>query len=318
MTVPFRSPGGEGFSDQVVRVKTHPSGQFDFSKLRAHYHPRKLLVAGQASLFRPDIKGALDFKVTIRGLNAMGDHAQAVEAMIPGALGIIQTITGDMVTEAAQAAISEMGAVDTGLTRASIHPRLETTANSVIVRIGPTTFYSPLIEFGLGPHFSYGPRPFMTEAFFRVLPIWLQILRELAQVVSGPSRRVYQDPYHRDVNNWIRHFRNQLYTIEKEIGDIVPFASLHALNKPRGILVNTARVLGDIQAVVGRAVGARVVRRLEGQVTGRLIGIGSHTVFARHTVTTRITGGERIYNRYAGRYTSRFIGQSNLLGGRGG
>ena len=44
------------------------------------------------------------------------------------------------------------------------------------------------------------------------------------------------------------------------------------ISKIRGFLYNSAKVLGDVQAVQNGKVGQRIGRRLVGKITGRLIG----------------------------------------------
>lgn len=315
MTLDFISPGVPPGPDQIVE------GVSDISQLRPYFHPRKVLAGGGASLFRPMVVDGLNFWVTVQGLNVVSAHAQAVEAMLPGAIGIIHSITGRFSVFEARRAITEMGAIDTGATRDSIHFRLITNPGIVATTVGPTTFYSPLIEFGLGPHFPFGPRAFMTESFSVVLPHHLAALRELAMVASGPSTRIRNKHYSSEVNSWLSAFRNHLYRIEKQIGDIVPAGGAFNFRLPgqglRAGLLGMARSLGDIQAVVGSAVGARFVRRLQGQVTGRLVGIGSKTIFAQRMVGARITLAEREYNKIALPAMTKFISQSSLFGGRG-
>ncbi len=311
----FIAPGPGGMPDEVVR------GVSDIAQLRPHFKPRKVLAGGGASMFRPMVGGGLHFRATIQGLNVVAEHAQAVEAMLPGAIGVIHSVTGRFSVMEAQRAIAEMGAVDTGDTLRSIHARMITNRGTVATTIGPTTFYSPLIEFGLGPHYPYGPRPFMSESFSVVLPHHLAALRELAMVASGPSKSIRNKHYSGDVNSYLSKIRAHLYSIEKQIGDIVPMGGAFNFHLPgqgfREGLILTARALGDIQSVVGSAVGARFVRRLQGKVTGRLVGIGSHTVSATTTVGARISFAERQYNKIALPAMSRFVSQSTLFGGGG-
>jgi hypothetical protein len=250
----------------------------------------------------------------------VANHAAVVDVMIPGALGVIHQVTGRLTVAEARRSMEQdftRAPIDTGATRDSIHSVLETTPDMVMTSVGPTTFYSPLIEFGLARHFTYGPRPFMSNAFFAVLPQHLQALRDLARVASIPRARITGKHHGPPTNSFLARFRAFLYTVEKELGDIIPFGGFPGLSGPREALLNMARSIGDIQAVVGSAVGARFVRRLEGRVTGRLIGIGSNTLFASNSFSARITGGQRVYNRVAGRYASRFIGQNNTFGGGG-
>lgn len=309
----FIAPGAGGLPDQVA------TGVSSISQLRPHFHPRKVLQAGGASMFRPMVDGGLQFRATIQGLNVVSAHAQAVEAMLPGAIGVIHSVTGRFSVAEARRAITEMGAVDTGDTRDSIHFRLVTNPGIAATEIGPTTFYSPLIEFGLGPHFPFGPRAFMSESFSVVLPHHLAALRELAMVAAGPAKGIRNKHYSGEVNSFLSAFRNHLYTVEKQIGDIVPMGGAFNFRLPgqglrEGMLL-FARGLGDIQAVVGSAVGARFLRRLQGRVTGRLVGIGSNTIFANRMVGARISLAEREYNKIALPAMTRFLSQSRLFGG---
>lgn len=43
------------------------------------------------------------------------------------------------------------------------------------------------------------------------------------------------------------------------------------LNKVRGMLYKTARIMGDIQAVKHNKIGKRILRRMAGKATGRLL-----------------------------------------------
>lgn len=313
MTTTFISPGVPPGPDQVI------TGVSSISQLRPHFFPRKVLQAGAGQMFRPMGGDGLDFRITIQGLNTVSAHAQAVAAMLPGAIGVIHSVSGRFSVFEARRAIEELGAVDTGATRDSIHFRLVTNPGIAATEVGPTTFYSPLIEFGLGPHFPYGPRSFMTESFWTVLPHHMDALKELAMIASGPSKRVKNKHYAPEVNSFLSNFRNHLYTVEKQIGDIIPMGGVFNFKLPgsglREGMILFARGLGDIQAVVGSAVGARFVRRLQGRVTGRLVGVGSNTIFANRAFGARISLAEREYNKIALPAMTRFLGQSRLFGG---
>ncbi|MDX1407622.1 MAG: hypothetical protein R3330_05795 [Saprospiraceae bacterium] len=250
----------------------------------------------------------------------MALHAHTIDIMIPGAIGTIHAVTGDYTTAEAQRSIDQdfiKRPYLSGDTYRSIHPRLETTPTTTKTTVGPTTFYAPLIEFGLARHFTYGPRPFMSIAFATVVPHHVAALRQLAQVAAGPRKTISENPHSGPVNEWIRKFRAGLYDIEKRLGDLVPLGGLPFLRAPREATLGAARVLGDIQAVLGRTVSSRIQARLIGKVTGRLIGIGANTIVAHRTVNTDFGVGQRIYNREAGKYLSRYVSQSRLFrGGR--
>lgn len=301
------SPGGSGeFPTTVPRLD------------RDLFSTRGDLSSGVSSMFRPNAKGILTTTITVQGLNTVMNHAHVVDVLIPGEIGIIHQVTGRLVVDEARKSMESdftRPPIDTGDTHRSIHARLMTTPNTTITDVGPTTFYSPLIEFGLGPHFRYGPRPFMSLAFAKVLPFYLEALHDLAKVASVPRARFGGRDYGPPANSFLAKFRGWLYTVEKQLGDIIPFGGFPGLSGTREAALGGARVLGDVQSVVGRAVGARFVRRLEGKVSGRLIGIGSNTIFARQQFAATITGGERVYNRWAGQHMSRFIGQNRSFGG---
>lgn len=303
----YFSPGGWGEDPRRVSILD-----------RDLFATRADLKSGADSLFRPNVAGHLHVSILVQGLRTVATHAAAVDAMIPGALGVIHQVTGRLTVREARRSMEEdfsRQPIETGDTFRSIHSRLETTPDRIITDVGPTTFYSPLIELGLARHFAYGPRPFMSIAFSAVLPHHLKALAELAAVAAHPRARLTGPDHGPPTNHFIRRFRAFLYTAEKAVGDIVPYTGIGGLSGPREAAVGLARVLGDLNAVLSRAVGARFTRRLEGKVTGRLIGIGSNTIFASRTIGARISGGERVYNRYAGKYMAKFTSQTKLFGG---
>lgn len=303
----FFSPGGSGEFPRTTPVLD-----------RSMFATRSDLASGVDSVFRPNARGTLSVRIVVQGLQVVHDHAAAVDIMIPGAIGVIHSVTGRLTVEDARRSMLEdfpKPPILTGATRDSIHARLETTPGVVITSVGPTTFYSPFIEFGLAAHFTYGPRPFMSIAFARVLPQHLQALRDLARVAAVPRARITGRYHGPPTNSYLARFRAFLYTTEKRLGDTVAYGGMPGLRPAREATLGMARVLGDIQSVLRSAVGARFARRLEGKVTGRLIGIGSHTIFGQRNVIAHISGAERTYNVIAGGYMNKFMSQTNLFGG---
>jgi len=47
---------------------------------------------------------------------------------------------------------------------------------------------------------------------------------------------------------------------------------MSSISKARNSLYKTARILGDVQAISEGKVGKRIIRRLAGRTTGRLLG----------------------------------------------
>lgn len=320
MTTPWVSPGVGSKRSQVINV---PDDQPPSSILRANFFPKKVLQSNGAMVFRPagHTKG-MSMRINVTGANVVSAHAQAFAALMPGAIWTIQSNTGQFATEAAKSIVP----VDTSpsrddlVTRDTIHHQMDfkqggSNSGTFIVRVGPTTFYAPFIEYGLGGHAHIGPRPFMTDAFFRIAPHWYAAFVELGRVARGGKFSINEPLYGSDLNAYLGKWRKWLYTREKQLGDITPLGLGPSTSAQRALAIGTARLLGDIQAYVGKTVGLRFQRRLTGKVTGRLIGFGSHTIFTNVNYRTQIAAGPRIYNRVAGRYVTKYIDQNESLSG---
>jgi hypothetical protein len=242
-------------------------------------------------------------------------------------MAVAQIRAGQLIQQEARAALGTdtkgsaagwKAAWRTGATWESVHYFMTTTRNSVMVSIGPTTFYAPLIEYGLVSHSHIGPRPFMLYGATKVVPELIQAYSDLAGVAKfGALARVSTTRFKSDLERLLHAYRKRLYSVEKRLGDIavLGFAGFRipGTGKFRAGLLGGARVLGDLQAVMGKVVGARFSRRLTGKVTGRLIGLGSRTIFLNQISTARITGAERAYNRVAGRAVTKYIDQSDTF-----
>jgi hypothetical protein len=263
----------------------------------------------------------MGLNIVVTGLNIAAEHWEAMGDLILGAIWTIQNQAGIEMTREGVIRIARYGAVDTGATLRSIHHVMSTTQDSVTVSVGPTTFYAPFIEYGLGSHVGYGPRPFMMDAMFAIVPAWIRAFASLAVLAKvGAKTKITPGPYKTPMDNFLAQFRRRLYSIEKALGDIAPLGMvgfrIPGTTTFRETLLGGARAIGDVQAVVGRAVGARVTRRLTGKATGRLIGVGSRSVFANQQISAGpISGGQRIYNRVAGRAVTKYIDQSSTFGG---
>lgn len=308
MPTDFISPGVGGFPDTVVS---------DPSKFGA-FPSKAALKSGSVQVFRPN----MGFNIVITGLNVAAEHWQAMGDVFPAAVWTIQNRAGEEMSREGRIRISEYGAVDSGDTLRSIHHFLSTTSDSVTVSTGPTTFYAPFIEYGLAAHSAphIGPRPFMMDAMFAILPEWIHAFNGLATIArKGTRGRFPSGPYKSPIDALLANVRARLYSIEKAIGDtvILPGVSIAppGTSRFRERALGGARVIGDVQSVLGRVVGTRFQRRLTGKVTGRLIGVGSRTVFVNKTVGARISGAERIYNKQAGKALSGYVDQSRFFGG---
>lgn len=150
----------------------------------------------------------------------------------------------------------------------------------------------------------------MMMALSDSFPEWVQAYVDLATIArQGARGRITATGYKSPLEAYLAKWRQHLYSLEKELGDIVviPGVGIPGVSGLRENLLGAARVIGDLQAVMGSAIGARFTRRLTGKVTGRAIGIGSRTIFANKVyVAGPISFGNRIYNRMAGKYASKY------------
>lgn len=315
MPIDFVSPGNPGFPDRTVPVPIR-GGVPDTSVL-GKFPSKKALQSGSVQVFRP----AVGFDIVITGLNVVAEHWLAMDALIPEAIWSIQNQAGIEMTKEARVRITQYNAVDSGDTLRSIHHVMSTTSNEVITSVGPTTFYAPFIEYGLA--FHPGPRPFMMDAMFAIVPEWIRAFNSLAVLAKrGANARLKSGAYRPVLQGVLARWRERLYTLEKALGDIAPLGAvgfrIPGTSVFRQNILSGARAIGDIQSVLSRTVNLRFQRRLTGKVTGRLIGVGSRTVFVNKSVTAGpLDVGGRVYNRVAGRAVTKYIDQTRFFGGHG-
>jgi hypothetical protein len=226
MPIDFTTPGGElegGLSISVPgkNPSINPSGLGTFPS-------KSSLVAGRAQILRPKLPN--DIEITIRGLRASIEHWDTFQALIGPWMAVAQIRTGQLIQmEARDGLLGAPGwkpAWLTGDTYRSIHYFITTTPNTVMTSIGPTTFYAPLIEYGLGSHSTIGPRPFMLYGATKVVPELIQAYSDLAGVAKfGGLARVSAVRYKSDLERLLARYRARLYTIEKELGAVGPLSS---------------------------------------------------------------------------------------------
>lgn len=180
------------------------------------------------------------------------------------------------------------------------------------VRVGPTTFYAPFLEYGT---LYMSPRPFMMpagdvmeELLFRSIKAFARLAglsNAPAQIgnVSGPTGNVLADPR---VHSPFTAVRGFLYSTSKFLGDLSVFGFRETLGPARRLTLNLARSLGDVSAITQGAIGARVTNRLTGRVTGKISGFGSASLqhSASYSGFAGGASGHRIYQRVVGRYGS--------------
>ena len=187
------------------------------------------------------------------------------------------------------------------------------------IRFGPTTFYSPFLEYGTS---TRSPYPFMIpagdmaeRAFVPSVIAFIGMIDTMTSGVgwagglSGPAGRASSDPR---VKGSFTGLRSYLYSTEKALGDIAVFGGREVIGPTRSLMLGLARSLGDVSSIMNGVLGQRITTRLRGRATGRLIGFGSASLSAAKTYSgfPGGEGGHRIYQRAAGRVGN--IGISNF------
>jgi HK97 gp10 family phage protein len=283
------SPGSAGAADVTVAA----------SRLRRrHLGSRSALTSGHVQVFRP-LGTSVGFDIQIIGINVVREHFLAVaEATIDLSAQAVNTFGGLVTTYARDHAPFQD---QTGDTRASIHHTMITSRDDIGVDVGPTTFYSPFLEYGTS---KMHPYPFMIPALDAMTGPFTDTMYQIARIAD--QWLTFSGPAGSALNAAIQDWRRYLYSTQKALGDIQQFGGFPGVAGTRSLLLSTARALGDVQAVVGGTVSLRASRRVRGRATGRLIGVGARTVSVDKTYSGFAggTAGHRIYNRIAGRVVS--------------
>lgn len=276
---------------------------------------------------RQSTRDVLDIDVS--GVNVLANHFHAVAGILADALPAVLDVTADIGIERARELTKPN--IRTGATYNSINKdpgvmNFGHTGNWYI-DYGPTTFYSGFLEYGVERHgggFNQ-PYPFvipsgdMAEVALYASIIGLVSLLDSNNAGAGigfaggvAGRRALNSP---GVKSPMGRYRSFLYTTAKALGDVSVFGGRGFLGPLRGQMYSLARMMGDIQAGMSGAVAGRVIRRLHGRVTGRLIGFGSASLSHSATYSAFVGGssGHRIYQRVAGRLGSGGFNPQSIM-----
>lgn len=224
---------------------------------------------------------------------------------------IVAQITPQIVAVSAALGIAyarELVPWDTGATSWSIHadPVSEVLPGIYATSFGPTTHYSPFLEWGT---IFMAPRPFMFPAADQVASAFINAFFELAKVVdkhassslSAPGRagKILSD---QKVQSHFTGLRTHLYSMSKYLGDIAVLGGHQIINPIRGDMLRLSRGLGDVNAAMKNAVGLRIQTRLTGRISARAIGGGRASIFGGgvYSANFATSGGSRVYQRLAG------------------
>jgi HK97 gp10 family phage protein len=264
--------------------------------------------------------GTSFYEVQLIGANTLMEHfwvmGQLWDSFAPGLL----EVTGEIGIEIAR----EHVPVDTGETRDSINMDPGVIAKSNIgeysIRVGPTTFYSPFLEYGT---MFMAPRPFMMIAGDAMERIVIKSTIEFIKLVDTNTAgmgfgggadltgRALSDSRVRSPVSGARTF---LYSTSKALGDIAVFGGREFLGPIRGSMLSLAKGLGDVGSAMTGTIGTRVSNRLRGRAIGHLSGFGSASLTAEKTYSGFAGGsaGHRVYARVAGRYGNLGFSGTNL------
>lgn len=267
--------------------------------------------------------GTAVLDIDITGVNVLADHFYAVAAIFD---------------EAATGVLDVCADIGIGEARRLVHKRTWATHDSInkepgvwghpergewSIRFGPTTFYSPFLEYGTihaPPYPFMGPAGDMAEvAFYATIIGMIKLLDSnsagtgFGSFGGGKGAPVLNDPR---VHSIFGKYRSFLYSTAKALGDVSVFGGRGFLGPIRAQMYGLARLLGDVQAGMTGTIRTRVVNRLHGRVTGRIIGFGSASLShsASYSAFVGGAGGHRIYQRVAGRFGSGGFNPQTLIG----
>lgn len=272
--------------------------------------------------------GSTHYVVEIQGANALSEHFWALSQMWdPFAQGLLEVV-GEIGIEVAR----ENVPVRTGATRDSINMApgvMPFEGTGYMIEVGPTTFYSPFLEYGT---IKMAPRPFMVIAGDAMEVLTVNSVIEFLKLVdteTGGSGfgggagvggkglgRVMSDPRVR--NPFSRH-RTFLYSGSRFLGDIAVFGGREVLGPVRASMLGMAKSLGDIGSIMNATLTTRITNRLRGRAVGRLTGFGSASL-SHAKAYSGFPGGEgghRVYQRAVGKFGTN-VGFSSMSLGRFG
>ena len=281
-------------------------------------------IMGNQKRFGP---GTTAYVTELQGVNVLSEHFWAMAELGNSFFPQLLDVVGDIGVDRAKELVPVSGITEEG----HVHTRETINKDPGViskphkgefsVRYGPTTFYSPFLEYGTR---FMAPRPFMIPSgdlaevvFFRSIVAFLQLFDTFTGgqgFGSGDpiAGQALNDP---KIRSTVGGFRSLLYSTAKFLGDISVFGGREFIGPARGRMYSLAQKLGDVSSVTRGAIGTRITRRLQGRAIGRLAGFGSASLsFGKsYSAFPGGEGGRRVYQRAIGRGSS--IGFGALSGG---
>ncbi len=260
------------------------------------------------------VRGApISMTITLQGARAIEQHfaavAVAAQVMSPFFVGLF----GGFLQETAKA-IHEPNR-DTGDTYESITAGREPGQAPFVffsdggfnVDVGPSTPYSPFLEFGF-IHWRTGDfiiNPFMIPAADAVSGIFFDAFVQMAEIAA--HRTTFSGAAGAG-NALFGQFRGFLYNYSKFLGDVQVFGGFGpGVAASRGAALKGARVLGDVDAGMRSAIGSRVTHRFVGRFAAQGISTSISTSLSGPS-SSYIGSSGRLYNRIRGRAFGRGLG----------
>jgi hypothetical protein len=252
--------------------------------------------------------------IELRGFNAVATHFQGAAAALGPVATAIVGLTGSELARLAReihlphfltgATFFSISAGERGSGVVDVH----SDGGAIYVDVGtvenPQASPTPqarLIEFGFihkdtGQFIQY---PFMIPAAMAIKPLFEQTMVNAISIVVG-AKRTGRSPLSSDaLSAELSAARNTLYSSAKFLGDLNVIIGSPFLASVRSFAYMTARGLGDLDAGMRGAIGARITRRVTGRFTGAGISTTRSAILSGPSAS-HAASSQRIYNRLAG------------------
>ncbi len=270
---------------------------------------RSDLTSGNRQVFR-QLGGFYHVEIQLIGWRTLIIDQHAVSRLVISLASQVTEIAGEFVRDSAYEDSTFRNV--TGDTRRSLlkDPVMLFESGDIIAEMGPTTFYSPFLEFGWFRGGNLHIFPFMIPALWKHKIDFINGLIDVMGIVAGERPYAFRPPIGKDgrIRKTMSRARSFLYTTEKALGDVAVVSGSRFISPVRSLMLTMAKELGDMSAVMGGTVATRVFTRIRGAVTGRALGY-TRTVSVDKTYSGFPGGGGnasvggRVYNRIVGRAT---------------
>lgn len=254
-------------------------------------------VTGAAAV-RASSLGDMNLFATIQGQRTLEEHLFAMSVVLPQIIRALVGYFGVVLAETAKG--FHFPNIDTGDTYRSIKagPVIPLPGGAAI-NVSVSTPQAKFLEFGF-VHYKSGQwifNPFMIPAADAVTPIFVGAVRQAAAIAGG--LRFFRGPAAKSpANNILGSVRGALYSYSKYAGDIQALG-FTGLSQSRGLALQGAQGIGNVQALQAGTLSARFTRIAVGRFGGRFGRTGAVSGFQQRQGFTGPSA--RLYNRIGGR-----------------